>query len=1327
MILALASSNTIASYVSNRLHYRMRSSNVIGIPESSEAFEDRCAVLFQRVINDPCLKGVATSGSDQEGIDLIGNRDGDPRKPVSIQCKLKKRQDRLSVAEAKSDIVRALRIEPPLTEIFVVTTAPDHIVLDKLAIELRQEQADLGRTVQIQLWGWNELQRRIRQFPEAMRAFDPEYNASTDELLELGQEGLEVGRRSAAELTAIRSDQEVIASGMQEMLTLLRSPDTGGGAALDRVYDEQIDALRDLLNRGRPNTAAEMLIDLEARLPYTASAAVRSRIRANLGFARMSQGRDEEAARLLWEAFDLNPLDPKTRANRLLALILEGQLDEAVEGSRLLLEEDPGNAIAASYAYQAAAMQDDGIDPDVFVPSELRSDENTAINRLNLLRRRGDHGWRAAAQNLLTLHPDSALAQRFAAEALLDEAFDERAYDLPPARSRDRRTRIEQAAELLQRHWDQVRVYENASEDVWAGVGVNLVTAYRSLRRREDARRVADQVLAVAPAWPDALVAAAHLDVIEDRPAKAIERVEALDESPARTMVMLAALADTPNWPAVVEFATAERRESVSAGDRSYFDTLLSRAKIETAAADPGTELLTLVDLWSGEQTVLAAAAQVARVHAPALADELKERLLTGLHPDTAMSARVMAAELALDMEDAEGVIGALDGFVDTGTMSDPVAWLAWAYANAPVTPRTRAFFEGLPEEVLAVPRIARLAGAAANGRGDVDAAERHLQRALDADPNDLRARLILHGVYMRSDRRELAQQVIRSVDEGAAVGTAMDRMRLALLLRRAGEDLRAFDLAYVVASRNRAEEAVVQMYPGLFFLTDRMPAEVRMIGPAAVGDWFELEEVDGGRMVQGILSTEATPEVVSYPPDQPLALHVLGRSAGDEIVMPQGIGEDRRYRIKEVKHRFVWLLHDILHTHATRFPQSRSMGSMTMREGDVQPVLDVARQHQQHALEICRSYRELSLPLAALAAINRINVLQIAELIPQHGGEVRTCLGDQQEREDAERACAEARGRGAVLDTLTAWCAHHLGLLNPLRDFFGSLAIAQATLDELIEARANEELNDGREYMTIGYQGGQPVRQVHSPKDTQRRVAMFTEAVDSLREHCEILPADGSDDPELARLLHREVVESILDPLLIAKQSGRLLLSDDLHFRQLAAGQGVERTAWLQAAARAMLAEDDLGRDAYALCVARLASLRHGHVSLDGDTFLEMLGHPDGHILIETAGAYIGGPRAEMFSHCFAVADFINRAWASGVPSWQVGRSAGGLITRLISNRDDWWETLEKLNEMFGRTGGQMPRPDRSRFYLQSWIRGHFLRKPTTETQAKRSRKRRR
>ena len=111
-----------------------------------------------------------------------------------------------------------------------------------------------GRAVQVHIWGWDELQRRIRQHPEAMRASDPEYGASTNELLELGCETVEVARETTAELAAARTDQRPMANDVQQILALVRGADAGSGAARDKVFDQQVDALRDLLNRGRPKS-----------------------------------------------------------------------------------------------------------------------------------------------------------------------------------------------------------------------------------------------------------------------------------------------------------------------------------------------------------------------------------------------------------------------------------------------------------------------------------------------------------------------------------------------------------------------------------------------------------------------------------------------------------------------------------------------------------------------------------------------------------------------------------------------------------------------------------------------------------------------------------------------------------------------------------------------------------------------------------------------------------------------------------------------------------------------------------------------------------------
>jgi hypothetical protein len=125
----------------------MGANTVIGIPEREGDFERNCVVLFSELIGDPYAKLVATRGKDQGGFDIIGTRDGDPDRPVGIQCKNKPNGGRLDLDAVRGDIDRMLAFTPPVTEIFVVTTASDDLKYDKLALEAPRAQrqlADLG-------------------------------------------------------------------------------------------------------------------------------------------------------------------------------------------------------------------------------------------------------------------------------------------------------------------------------------------------------------------------------------------------------------------------------------------------------------------------------------------------------------------------------------------------------------------------------------------------------------------------------------------------------------------------------------------------------------------------------------------------------------------------------------------------------------------------------------------------------------------------------------------------------------------------------------------------------------------------------------------------------------------------------------------------------------------------------------------------------------------------------------------------------------------------------------------------------------------------------
>ncbi len=560
----------------------MSTNNIIGMPTNETDFEEKCVPLFAGHVHDPNFKRVATRGKNQGGIDLIGARDRDPGQPIGVQCKLKTKGDKLSETEVRSDVGRALDIRPALTEIYVVTTASDDLAYDTLALTLRGEQLALGRRVDIQIWGWDHLQVMIRRDATALNAFDPDYSASSATLIDITSQTLETGRESVAAITGVGNQAAEILQKVTSIAATIAVGDAGSRLAVDAVLNAQVDQDRDLLNQGKPRTALMMLDTLEQRLTDQHSGAIRARVRANRGYAHLKLGDEAKAGLLLLEAYELDPDDQKIRVNRLLGLALTGEPDLALEGAREMLAEDPSCEAAASIAYGAAELGAVG-DPDTFVPAEMWPLANVAAARIGALRRRQNMAWRAAASKAHARWPEEGHLARLAGEAMLEEAIEQRGSDHAAAAG-ELRDRIEAAAAMLQRHWDEVRGYENAAEKSWLGVGLNLITAYRLLRDGDRADIVSTQVLAVAPDDADALNAAAHVDLLHNREEAAIAKMARVPDSVGRTLVLLLAYGGKNDWPAIVDLATPERAEAVQGHDRQLVDAMLLRARAEIGA-----------------------------------------------------------------------------------------------------------------------------------------------------------------------------------------------------------------------------------------------------------------------------------------------------------------------------------------------------------------------------------------------------------------------------------------------------------------------------------------------------------------------------------------------------------------------------------------------------------------------------------------------------------------------------------------------------------------------------------------------------------------------
>lgn len=1287
----------------------MSSSTIIGIPTDEKVFEGNCVPLFAGVINDPYVKLLGTRGKKQFGLDLIGRRDRDPAKPVGIQCKLITRGAKLAEAVVRKEVAQALAITPPLTEFFVVTTATDEPALDLLATELSQEQAKLGRKVDIQVWGWDTLQDKIRADARALAAFDPDYSASTNKLLALGAETVEGQSQIFSQNERMLREMEAIRA------SIVVGPVDTARSALEQHLDAQVDQYRDLMNAGKTRTAMALLEGLDATLGATSSPAIRARVKANIAYARLRLGDEESGAVLLAEAYVLNPADPKVRANNILALTMQGDLPGAWAFAEEVLREDPSNAGAAGLAFQVASSSSDPLDPLVIVPDGLLDDLNVRIHRISYLRAKGaaDIWWQLAAETL-ERYPEDGNAKRLAGDALVDEALSGRALERRGVLGEDRLTKLRDGAALLQQHWDTVRLYENAAEPNWIMVAFNLITAYRGLGDLKSAQVASEQMLALGSNNPDSFLAAAGLAIDQDDFGRAVQLLRRVPEERSATLPLMVSLSNLHDWPGVMGVATPERRKTLALPDRQLFDVLAFRARrAADASLDLAGEVEQLLEAWPLGLAAHIAVADIYRKDKPDDVEAVAAKAKSLITEETSFSDRIMFAQLSLFREAWDDIIVVLDGHVPLDRPSEQLAWLAYAFANAGTRPKTARFFRSLAPDVIAVARYARLAGAAEHNRGDLAAAERYLRAAIAADRSDLRALLLLSSTMMRGNRQPDAVDLLRDIDDDAVAGSPEDLMRLAHHHRAAGDVERALRLGYRVAATSRENEDVMASYPGLIFLDEALPPRIGRSGPAEADYWFDLEGLDGTRDAAGVIDAVKLESVDSYAPDHPLAAALLGRAVGEEIVIPAEFGAARRYRVRELKHKYIWLLHDIMATHAARFPEATSLLEMTMKDGDVQPVLDIVREFQKRDDVVAATYCDFPVPLAAVAAMARKPVLALAEHLSATGKNLRTCLGAQDEREEAAQFVRMARGKGVVFDTLTVWQLRELGHLAAAKNYFGRVCIARSTFDEMLEVRAKVEGNRGREYMTLGFEGEQAWRNVHTPEKTEAQIAMVNAVIADLEVHCEILPVDGSEDTRLEQVMGAFAAQKVFDPIHLARSEGLILVSEDLNLRQLAAQQKVIGGAWLQVVLHALAADEAIVEHDYLIAVGMLGAMRHDHLWLDAGTIIGLLtlDDPRAFALYEAAIRFMGGHKAEMRSHLGVTLEMVRAIWLAELPDWQKGRAIGRLLEQLVRSRpDDWKAVLHLLDAELGKTAGRGDRlARRARAYLGDWINGHF------------------
>ena len=162
--------------------------------------------------------------------------------------------------------------------------------------------------------------------------------------------------------------------------------------------------------------------------------------------------------------------------------------------------------------------------------------------------------------------------------------------------------------------------------------------------------------------------------------------------------------------------------------------------------------------------------------------------------------------------------------------------------------------------------------------------------------------------------------------------------------------------------------------------------------------------------------------------------------------------------KIVDIKSKYVYSFQEICRTFSELFPDNPGFWSINLddsREADdsekMQP--DIRLYHPsntKHLLEIENIYKENPLPIGAFTNLTGGNVLEALSLLmskPDLG--VRCSTGPPEEWRQALATLEDGQSK-LVVDLIALITIHEIGAADTVIKAFGTLSIAQSTIDEL-------------------------------------------------------------------------------------------------------------------------------------------------------------------------------------------------------------------------------------------------------------------------------------
>ena len=1145
---------------------------------------------------------------------------------------------------------------------------------------------------------------------------DDAHTMLTELSSKIGDVQMEVTQRLTEDIQAIKEDTEKIKNDNKEIKQTAGAILDGVGdvksqlnvnipdlieTAVSKEHHAEIDDARNLLKRHKPKTSLELLEALKKRAWKDASDDLKFSILTNMAAAQFALNNEQDAAKLLLQAFQYDSEDEKALSNRALAHLLLGETEYAADYAKQTLEKNPSNRDAYVILIGISA-EEEPLDQVIAKVPEYLHDSSQIAYAISELAKQRENFEAAKRWGEIMVSQDQGNAPDFKAafaNTLIKQVLEDNLAVGTSQLYKAQKEQLQHAIGFLTEAWNCVSNTE--LKDYRANWIINRGIAHFHLGELTKATEDLDTALAIEKSNPSlikdrALLAFECGDI--PKAVELLEKIQSALEVPEAPIILVNILFASERLDEAITKLNNFLQTDLSPELQEKARRLLINAYIADKRFDDALEM----SIAMRESTAISIPNLVdaARIYS---ANEKRDEAISQLKEaynyvqDGAEFLDIM--ELADQLyihEQFKEAATLYEKLADTNLNSDLTQWLIKSYYGAGEIGKALEICQKLREKYGPLENISEMEVVIYEEIGDMNQAETVCKDYLKKFPNDIGMRIRLGMILFRSNKEEEIDNVLESFPnsknysfiENLSLEVCVQFVQLHQIRL---QPEKALKIMYEVRRTHFDNPDAHLRYIGTFFLVEKEIPDV--LNPTQVEKdtavkinisdedyWYIIEERVDADITRGERDIK-----------DPVVQKMLGKIENDEIIFRETPGGPKIGKIVAIKSKFVHAHQESCGKYEHLFPTDQGMERVKLDDSaeidekeKFQPIFDRIDQQQEYFDQIEKLYKQNNLTIGQFAQLVHSNSLDTwGPLMGNPALGIRCNIGDIEERNNALNLLNHSKPK-LVVDIISLITLHSLDAADIVVSAFGKLCIAQSTIDELQRIISEREgMWSKREGMIVGKRGDRYVKQIINHEDTKRGIEYLKNIIHWIRENCEV--GQATVGLEMNQLRRRELNDMLqqhfLDTVLLASQPEHLLFSDDgrlRYYAETSLNSDAETNfqidgVWTQVLLEHCFNKNLLDKDAYDEMTIKLVCSRYYHTQFDADLLMEVAKHSNWK-LAEPYNSFVlalGEERMNGQSALDVSVDFLFKLWEESILFREKEFLTLGLLTGLTYGRN--------------------------------------------------------